>query len=103
MPNGTNVRPQKWNNVIDLYDDGEYSAIWGNYDGSQSRVLGVRYNGGTKLGYPNMAGNPVWYIEPKFLRKTILLSLLEKVISSNLANRNEYINNLIIAIQEENI
>ena len=28
MPGGSEVRPQKWANVIDLCDDGSYSAIW---------------------------------------------------------------------------
>jgi len=34
MPSGNSVRPNKWSNVIDLYDNGEYSAIFGNYDNS---------------------------------------------------------------------
>src|ERR1039458_487398 len=37
MPAGHTVRPAKWRNVIDLYDDGEYSAIWGIYENASSR------------------------------------------------------------------
>ena len=60
MPSGAIVRPRKWGNVIDLYDDGEYSAIWGNYDGSNNRCLGVRWNGAEgEYGYPNQGGNPL--------------------------------------------
>ena len=29
---GEKVRPQRWSRVIDLFDDGEYSAIWGSFD-----------------------------------------------------------------------
>ncbi|HOF62574.1 MAG TPA: hypothetical protein PLM82_13440 [Candidatus Latescibacteria bacterium] len=46
MPAGKDVRPEKWSNVLDLYDDGEYSAIWGNYDENPKRCLGVRWNEG---------------------------------------------------------
>ena len=47
------VRPQKW--LLDvnypirvLYDDGDYSAIWGKYE--NIKALGVRWNGGTDIG-----------------------------------------------------
>lgn len=51
--NGNQVRPEKWTNVIDLYDNGWYSYIWGNYDGGSDKSLGVRWNGGKNVGYPN--------------------------------------------------
>ena len=40
--NGNQVRPEKWTNVIDLYDNGWYSYIWGNYDGGSDKSLGAR-------------------------------------------------------------
>jgi hypothetical protein len=74
MPAGNTVRPAKWSNVIPIYDDGEYSAIWGNYDNSPNRVLGVRWNGsGTDVGYPNQGAYPTWFVEPDCLTKMILL------------------------------
>ena len=45
MRPGTEVRPHKWSNVIDLFDNGWYSAIWGSYEESNERCLGVRWNG----------------------------------------------------------
>jgi hypothetical protein len=100
MQSGNSVRPQKWKNVLDLYDNGSYSAVWGNYDGSEERVLGVRWNGSSNLGYPNMAGNPVWYVEPKFLRKSLLLNLLEEATVSNLQDKDKYIKNILVSIRE---
>ena len=59
MPVGKTVRPQKWSNVIDIYDDGDYSAIWGTYDNASTRCLGIRWNGsGTDVGYPNQGAYP---------------------------------------------
>jgi len=87
------VKPKKWKNILILFDDGSYSAIWGNYENSKSRVLGVRWNGeDNDIGYPNLAGNPLWYVEPLFLRKSILLTLLYKVIHSNLPDKKELYN-----------
>ena len=88
MPAGNTVRPIKWSNVIDLYDDETNSAIWGNYDGSDKRCLGVRWNGDQSYGYPNQGNNPLWYIEPYFVTKNILLELLDKV------NKNPSVGNL---------
>ena len=79
MPSGNTVRPNKWDNVIDLYDDGNNSAIWGNYNGRANRCLGVRWNGGQSHGYPNQGNNPLWYVEPNFITKDILLELLSRV------------------------
>jgi hypothetical protein len=82
MPSGNKVRPLKWSSVLDLFDDGGYSAIWGYYDNSNKRVLGVRWNG-QGLGFPNQAGNPIWYVENDFLAKPILQELFYKVLKDN--------------------
>jgi hypothetical protein len=83
MPSGNTVRPQKWSNVIDLYDDGDYSAIWGNYDNTSPRFLGVRWNGDpNNVGYPNQGINPTWFVEPIWLTRMILLDLCGKVIKN---------------------
>ena len=96
MPAGNSARPGKWENAINLYDDDDYSAIWGNYDGSSERCLGVRWNG-EELGYPSQGGNPLWYVEPTFLTKNILLELLHKVNNdSQLGNMT----NILLALKE---
>jgi len=80
MPFGKHVRPQKWTNVIDLYDDGVYSAIWGDYSNTGS-CLGVRWNNEFgAMGYPNLGPNPTWYIEPPRIARMILLDLCDRVI-----------------------
>ena len=69
------VRPQKWlwdenYSIRVLYDDGDYSVIWGKYE--NVRALGVRWNGGTDVGYPGQGGHPTWYVEPDFIAIAIL-------------------------------
>ena len=79
---GRNVRPGKWSDVIDLYDDGEYSAIWGRYENGSYRALGTRWDGDDdSKGFPLSSGHPVWHIEPDFLAKGILTTLLERTFS----------------------
>lgn len=80
--NGNEVRPAKWSEVIDLYDDGDYSAIWGRYENEPWRVLGVRWNGeGDAKGFPLSSGHPVWHVEPDFLSNGILSALLERTLA----------------------
>jgi len=97
MPAGNTVRPGKWRNVIDLYDDGESSAIWGSYDGSTKRCLGVRWNGGQSHGYPNQGNNPLWYVEPDFITKNVLLELLSRVNNSSSIG---HLQNILQALKE---
>lgn len=80
------VRPQKWlwdgNYPIRiLYDDGEYSVIWGKYE--NIRALGVRWNGGTDIGYPGQGAHPTWYVEPDFIAISILQRILILAIDNN--------------------
>lgn len=97
--NGNEVRPGKWSDVIDLYDDGEYSAIWGCYDNAPYRVLGVRWNeGDSGKGFPLSSGHPVWYVEPDFLAKGILASLLERIFS--VPNSGGIKENILTAMSE---
>jgi hypothetical protein len=79
MPDGKSVRPQKWSDVIDLYGDGKYSAVWGIYDDSPAHRLGVRWNGDSDVGYPNQGSHPTWFVEPDYLTKIILLDFCSKV------------------------
>jgi hypothetical protein len=97
MPAGNTVRPQKWSNVIDLYDDGTYSAIWGCYDNSPRRCLGVRWNGNVNTGYPLQGINPLWFIEPDYLAKMILLEFCSKV---NKNPNNGNIQHILTALNE---
>ncbi len=102
MPSGNTVRPQRWSRILDLYDDGDYSAIWGSYDGNNQRCLGVRWNGNPgEPGYPSQGGNPLWFVEADFLTRAKLLLLLNTVNSNpQFSNRNSLIQNILIALQE---
>ena len=95
---GTQVRYSKWTNVLDIYDDGYNSAIWGSYDGNLNRCLGVRYNGeGQSKGFPNIEGFPLWYVEPDFLTRPILLEFLTLI---NTDPKRGNLINLTIALNE---
>lgn len=101
MPRGRDVRPAKWTKVIELYDDGDYSAIWGCFEGGRSRRLGVRWNGkGDHVGYPSQGGNSLWYAEPNFLVIPILFKLLEVVSSDSNEEKTTFNKNINIAISE---
>lgn len=103
MPSVNSVRPAIWDkeSIIDLYDDGEYSAIWGSRE-KEPRSLGVRWNGDDSyVGYPNQGRNPVWYSEPAFLEHTILSTLLERTKRlSKDARKDEFIKNILTALSE---
>jgi hypothetical protein len=95
---GAKVRYGKWSNVLDLYDDGYNSAIWGSYDNNPKRCLGVRYNGeGQSSGFPNKDGFPLWYVEPDWVTHGILLELLKFI---NIDAARGSIDNVLIALQE---
>ena len=97
--NGHDVRPAKWSDVIDLYDDGDYSAIWGRYENAPWRVLGVRWNGDEETkGFPISSGYPVWHVEPDFLAKGILFAFLDQTLS--VAESGGCRDNIITAMAE---
>lgn len=97
MPAGKDVRPEKWLNVIDLYDDGEYSAIWGKYDGNPKRCLGVRWNDCED----SAIGHPRWHIEPNFTAQGVLNALFNKVlVVPSLPRHAEYKDNIVKAQEE---
>lgn len=104
MPAGADVRPHKWSNVIDLFDDGGYSAIWGNYDSAMEKSLGVRWNGNDRdepYGYPSQGGYSVWYVEPRFLTRPLLQALLNEIPRLRSSRRREqYHTNIAIALSE---
>ncbi|GMO49824.1 MAG: hypothetical protein Ta2B_30680 [Termitinemataceae bacterium] len=99
MPAGHSVRPQKWGtDVIDLFDNGDYSAIWGTYENSATRRLGVRWNGDPgNQGFPNQGGHPTWFVEPNFLTRMILLDFCGQVVKNNAVGN---LNNILTALNE---
>ena len=91
MPPAADVRPAKWSEITVLFDDGEYSVISGlwerndpslgeRWNGEGSDGGGEQFRGGT-LGFPNVAGYPVWHKVPDFLEVPILYGLLDRLAS----------------------
>lgn len=105
-----NVTPEKWRDIKIIYDDGEYSVIWGKYEGKDA--LGARWNGedNAAVGYPNQGGNPTWYVEPDFISIAILQKLFSMYVAAkkselNLEDKNRILefwnlDNLKIAMGE---
>src|ERR1051326_233499 len=96
------VRPLKWLQDPEyqprvLYDDDEYSFIWGKYENIPA--LGARWNVSeeSKRGYPGFAEHPTWYVEPDFIAITILHRLRTMAIE---ANDLTYLENIRFAIEE---
>ena len=104
MPAGHDVRPAKWSESIDLFDNGRYSAVWGHFEESPHKCLGVRWNGSDgEGGFPNQGVNPLWYVEPPFLTEPILqalLTIVQQDRQEGSRKRDEYVRNLKSALKE---
>ena len=95
---GSKVRYGKWSNVLDLYDDGYNSAIWGSYNNDPQRCLGVRYNGeGQSCGFPHIEGTALWYVEPDWVTRGILLELLMWINKNSAHGKLDHV---LTALQE---
>lgn len=95
---GSSVRYSKITNAIDLFDDGYTSAVWCIYNGSPERCLGVRYNGAEdSVSFPNKDGYPLWYIEPDFVTRSILLDIIAAI--NNDASVGD-LTNALLALRE---
>ena len=102
MPSAEEVTHRDWTNTYVLYDDGRYSAIWGDFR-SEGRRLGVRWNvtSTSAVGFPNARGYPVWHVEPQFLEGPILQGLLRRLLVLVPSPHNErYIANVTRALRE---
>lgn len=76
------VGQKRWSNKTTLFENAKYSVIAGNYEGdSARRALGERWNGedDAALGFPNVAGYPIWHVVPEFLEIPILHGLLDEL------------------------
>jgi hypothetical protein len=101
MPKAGEIKHEKWSNEAVLFDDGWYSAIWGNYENSPDKKLGVRWNGqGLKQGFPSSHNKPVWFIEWEHLVKPILLELLFQALKLNVPEAKGYVKNIQQALSE---
>lgn len=108
MPKAIDVKPNKWKNILILFDNGNYSFCWGNYDGSLHRKLGSRWND----NYPRQGNNPTWYVECGMFSYDRIQSIKEclKVLKKDLTNTNltddeitNFIQNCDTALDEINL
>ena len=72
-----------------LYDDNEFSVIWGTWD-KGDKCLGMRWNGSPSSTYPNgypvgKGGRPVWLVIPVDLSVPFVTALLGKVSADSAA------------------
>ncbi len=93
MPSAAEVSPEKWSRKVVLFDNGEYSVISGHYEADPRSVLGERWNGGAdgSLGFPNVAGYPVWHVVPKFLEIPMLRGLLEELLKHPTSESGQHV------------
>ena len=109
MPSAREVRPAKWTTtdteITVLFDNGEYSVISGDYQEEPGTVafpaLGERWNGtAAGIGFPNVAGNPVWHVIPSFLARPVLHGLLDKLSAHPSDQSREYQTAIINWLQQ---
>ena len=55
---------------------------------------------GNHQGYPNQGINPLWYVEPEFVTKNILLELVSRV---NIDSSKGVLDDILIALREFNL
>jgi len=73
------VSHRAWKNTKVLYDDKEFSAIWGKFAGKPN-CLGIRWNKvPTSVGFPNQGGQKLWFVVPDWLVKAVLFALFDRV------------------------
>lgn len=101
----TEVRPENWSRdenypIRILFDDSEYSIIWGKY--ITMPCVGVRWNHTSdenNIGFPVSHGYPTWYIESDF----IAVSILQRLLTMAIDHENyEHLDDIKFAIAELN-
>lgn len=70
-----------------LFDNGEFSIIWGTWD-KGDRCLGMRWNGDPNSSYPNgyptgKGGRPIWLVIPTELSIPFVTGLLGQEAANN--------------------
>lgn len=100
--NPTQVNPAAWQNHEVIFDDGEFSAVWGEFHGN--RCLGTRWNGDTddERGYPGQGAYPLWFVVPDYLALSTLERLNTISLQQDLRDDNDesYSNRINRAIRE---
>lgn len=88
MPEGKDVHPKKWKELVILFDDGVYSICWGTFEGNKY-TMGQRWN----ENYPRQGSSPTWYIMYDDLVKCTLEGLKDLISKNDFLSdekKNEY-------------
>jgi len=84
MPRPEDVNPQNFHVHHILFNDGEFSIAWGEWEDGTLR-LAMRWNGeGSDPGYPKLFSNPVWFLLPD----SLTISVLSGILGSQFSNRS---------------
>lgn len=99
------VDDKKWKDVSVLFDDGDFSVIWGKFSENNSidePYMGMRWNGkGDKVGYPQFSFNPRWLVIPDSISILVLKGLKDLGLNEP-KNKNIHLKEIDKALNEYN-
>ena len=71
-------RPQKFNDRIVIYDDGDICLAYGTYDGDEKKCVGIRWNHGkSEKGFPVQGQHPYFVVLPFYIGDILLKGIYE--------------------------
>ena len=90
MPRPEDVMQTKFPVSTVIYDGEDFAIAWGTWN-KERLCLGMRWNttndAGTGVGYPNLFGNPCWFVLPDRLTLPILTAISDSKFVSKEAIR----------------
>lgn len=91
-----NVKPGKFKKHTVVYDNGQFSIAFGEWDTQKELRLAMRWNGdGNSIGYPSQGGNPLWFQLPN---EGIWTTEILRAIK-NIAESEKQLNDLIASLK----
>ena len=93
------LKPSKWSHVINLYNDGSYSAIWGRCatSSNNTRCLGGRWNEEAKhKSFTNVCSYAENDVIPRMTKAMLLTYIAHVNDNPDVGN----LDNLLIALKE---
>lgn len=84
MPKPEDVNPHNFRVHQIVYNDGDFSIAWGEWEDGSMR-LAMRWNGeGGDAGYPKTFGNLVWFLLPG----SLTIPMIRDVIGTESSDNN---------------
>lgn len=89
MPEPKEVNPSKFTVDRVLYNNNDFSIVFGTWNPNNSRVIAMRWNEGEDgNGYPKAFGNPQWFI----IEESVSVNILSGLLTNASISREEYLN-----------